>query len=623
MYILPHCYPAAAAAAAAFFLPQSKLLNASEGLLQQSQGMTRLMEVLLHYQHSGASLLHSMHFSTTLQDIAFYAACLSVPLLFFTHPPDARLLLLLSVLVAWVAEKAALQHIVPLHHAFVGAAGVGGPAGGPGYFHAVKLSVRLAVLGGGVGLVLWMLLKRYAAQQRKEQLFQELKRSVSVRAQRAAMAWQECAVSSVLKASAQCDVQPCQLNAQVLRLQRSNTLVHELVCWHRCSHGMLCYCKMLPAKCAEHLLLLPVVFICSMMPLQQPVQQASRASMQPTKQLQTHPPTTSTQCSLHQLSLQQQQPANQARGPKAQQLQHQAACRWQQHPPHQPCSCQHTPSMYNSNSNRVHGCRTYCITTILPRQQHQHQQYYQPTTQQQQHLGCCPIACCSMAPAKHSMLLAQPCHWLGSCYYYKEQHQLTSMGLHRKALHKQHPLKGLLKWSVKMQQTVNSHSSSSQHGGRLQGERLLLQEPALLQPGAIQKQQLVAREGGQQQQQRRRQQLKRQSVLMKKRKKVSDQRACTGLHSIDARQAACFLHAYWLGCAHVVCVVSQAVSRTNHVHVDHVVSARPARQQYLALSLSPLCWRCRCCLFCRQKAAAAQKIRALAQGVAACTSKAL
>jgi hypothetical protein len=144
--------------------------------------MTSLMELLLHYQHSGASLLNSLHSSsTTLQDVAFYACCLSVPLLFFTHPPDARLLLLLAVLVAWVAEKAALQHIVPLHNVFGGAAGGSGAAGSPAYFHSVKLGVRLAVLGSGVGLVLWMLLKRYAAQQRKEKLFQELKRSVSGR----------------------------------------------------------------------------------------------------------------------------------------------------------------------------------------------------------------------------------------------------------------------------------------------------------------------------------------------------------------------------------------------------------------------------------------------------------
>jgi hypothetical protein len=140
------------------------------------------MELLLHYQHSGTSLLSSLHSSsTTLQDVAFYACCLSIPLLFFTHPPDARLLLLLAVLVAWVAEKAALQHIVPLHHVFAGAAGASGAAGSPAYFHSVKLGVRLAVLGSGVGLVLWMLLKRYAAQQRKEELFQELKRSVSGR----------------------------------------------------------------------------------------------------------------------------------------------------------------------------------------------------------------------------------------------------------------------------------------------------------------------------------------------------------------------------------------------------------------------------------------------------------
>ncbi|WIA22003.1 hypothetical protein OEZ85_004357 [Tetradesmus obliquus] len=167
----------------------SQLLNASEGLLQQSQGIARLMELLLHYQHSGASLLHSLHSSsTTLQDIGFYAACLSVPLLFFTHPPDARLLLLLSVLAAWVAERAALQHILPLQHMLLGGGGGLGAAGGAAaaaagggmhysYLHAVKLGVRVAVLGGGAGLALWMLLRRHAEQQRKEELFQQLKRS--------------------------------------------------------------------------------------------------------------------------------------------------------------------------------------------------------------------------------------------------------------------------------------------------------------------------------------------------------------------------------------------------------------------------------------------------------------
>uniref|UniRef100_A0A383V7S8 Folate receptor-like domain-containing protein n=1 Tax=Tetradesmus obliquus TaxID=3088 RepID=A0A383V7S8_TETOB len=166
---------------------QSQLLNASEGLLQQSQGIARLMELLLHYQHSGASLLHSLHSSsTTLQDIGFYAACLSVPLLFFTHPPDARLLLLLSVLAAWVAERAALQHILPLQHMLLGGGGGLGAAGGAAaagggmhysYLHAVKLGVRVAVLGGGAGLALWMLLRRHTEQQRKEELFQQLKRS--------------------------------------------------------------------------------------------------------------------------------------------------------------------------------------------------------------------------------------------------------------------------------------------------------------------------------------------------------------------------------------------------------------------------------------------------------------
>ncbi|KAF6263843.1 hypothetical protein COO60DRAFT_1457854 [Scenedesmus sp. NREL 46B-D3] len=51
------------------------------------------------------------------------------------------------------------------------------------FFHSVKLGVRLGVLGVGAGLVLWMLLKRHAAQQRKEELFQELKRSLCGRLQ--------------------------------------------------------------------------------------------------------------------------------------------------------------------------------------------------------------------------------------------------------------------------------------------------------------------------------------------------------------------------------------------------------------------------------------------------------
>lgn len=160
-------------------MSQSKLLNASEGLLNQSQGMSSLLELLLHYQQTGSSLLSSLHSSSiTLQDILFYIVALSVPLFFFTHPPETRLLLLLAVLVAWVSEKAAMQHILPLHSAIAG--GLGASAGRtPANLQTVKLAVRLTVLGGGAGLVLWLLLRRQAAHQRKEQLFEELRRSVS------------------------------------------------------------------------------------------------------------------------------------------------------------------------------------------------------------------------------------------------------------------------------------------------------------------------------------------------------------------------------------------------------------------------------------------------------------
>jgi hypothetical protein len=100
-----------------------------------------------------------------------------VPLLFWTHPPDARLLLLAGVLGSWAAERAVLQQCPLLHRLLAGSAPT--PAALLGAAHGVKLGVRLVVMGGTLAAVLWLLATRRAAELRREAVFLAIQRSVS------------------------------------------------------------------------------------------------------------------------------------------------------------------------------------------------------------------------------------------------------------------------------------------------------------------------------------------------------------------------------------------------------------------------------------------------------------
>jgi hypothetical protein len=169
---------------------QARLLDASHGLAEQQAGMGRLLELLLRYEAHGSALLGSLHAGrSSLADAVFYCAAVSAPLLFLTHPPDARLALLASVSASWVAERAALQalaarHAAALHaashiHSSASTLARAASAGLPPVSEAVaKAAVRSIVMGGGAAAVLWMLLRRRAAHMRREELFEALRRSV-------------------------------------------------------------------------------------------------------------------------------------------------------------------------------------------------------------------------------------------------------------------------------------------------------------------------------------------------------------------------------------------------------------------------------------------------------------
>lgn len=158
--------------------------------------MSSLLEVLIHYQHTGSSLLNHLYTSsTTLQDIMFYIIALSIPLLFVTHPLEARLLLLLAVLVSWVTERSIIQQLVPIHHSFSGHSGTVGQhsasvaaaaaagvfAGTPGHVHGAKMGVRFVVLGGCCGLVMWWVVKKELARRKKVEIFEDIRKSVSIK----------------------------------------------------------------------------------------------------------------------------------------------------------------------------------------------------------------------------------------------------------------------------------------------------------------------------------------------------------------------------------------------------------------------------------------------------------
>lgn len=172
------------------FCLQSRLLNASEGLLDQSQDMNNLLRVLMHYQEKGNTILTQLHGSSvSLHDVLFYTLALSIPLVFITYPSDIRILLLAGVLTCWGVERAVLQHYVMLfarHHsntqtaaAAAGKVSVASVSSFTGV-HDVKVAVRLVVLGGTLGVVVWLLLKRRAAHNRKEAIFQAIQQSVSL-----------------------------------------------------------------------------------------------------------------------------------------------------------------------------------------------------------------------------------------------------------------------------------------------------------------------------------------------------------------------------------------------------------------------------------------------------------
>lgn len=174
--------------------------------------MSGLLELLLHYQHTGSSLLQHLHSSsTTLEDVMFYSVALTVPLLFFTHPVEVRLLLLLAILASWLIERSIIKLLVPVHSSAFIAASTGSGAGltagahvssglsrAAGHVHSVKLCVRLFVMGGTCGLVIWWMVKKSMAKRRREEMFesmlQEHRKYVSLLGQALGRdrMWQQC-----------------------------------------------------------------------------------------------------------------------------------------------------------------------------------------------------------------------------------------------------------------------------------------------------------------------------------------------------------------------------------------------------------------------------------------------
>jgi hypothetical protein len=151
--------------------------------------MNNLLRVLMHYQAKGNTILTQLQGSSvSLHDVLFYTLALSIPLVFITYPSDVRILLLAGVLMCWGAERAVLQHYVMLfgparHHSNSKAAADGtvsvGSVGSFTGFQDVKVAIRLVVLCGTLGVVVWLLLKRRAAHNRKEAIFQAIQQSVS------------------------------------------------------------------------------------------------------------------------------------------------------------------------------------------------------------------------------------------------------------------------------------------------------------------------------------------------------------------------------------------------------------------------------------------------------------
>lgn len=190
---------------------QSRLLNASESLLDKSEDMNNLLCVLMHYQAKGTTILTQLQGSSiSLQDVLFYTLALCVPLVFITYPSDVRLLLLAGVLACWGIERAVLQHVFMLfgafqHHHHPGNEGavLSGTLGSStwGGVSDVKVAVRLLVLGGMVGVVVWLLLKRRAAHNRKEAIFQAIQLSVSTDLRSAALTWRQWHTAHTLSAA--------------------------------------------------------------------------------------------------------------------------------------------------------------------------------------------------------------------------------------------------------------------------------------------------------------------------------------------------------------------------------------------------------------------------------------
>jgi hypothetical protein len=161
------CFPA----------PQSRLLNASESLLDQSQDMASLLHVLMSYQAKGNSILSQLQGnSVSLHDVLLYTVAMCIPLIFITYPSDVRLLLLAGVLACWGVERAVMQHYMMLFGGFGSQQAAGDSIFlGP---QDVKVAVRLLMLGGTLGVVVWLLLKRRAAHNSKEAIFQAIQQSV-------------------------------------------------------------------------------------------------------------------------------------------------------------------------------------------------------------------------------------------------------------------------------------------------------------------------------------------------------------------------------------------------------------------------------------------------------------
>lgn len=166
---------------------QTRLLNASESLLDQSQDMNELLRVLMHYQAKGNTILTQLQGSSiSLHDVLFYTLALCIPLVFITYPSDVRMLLLAGVLACWGLERAVLQHYVMLFGALRNASKAAadgsvsvGAVGSWSGVQDVKVAVRMLVLGGTLAVVVWLLLKRRAANNRKDAIFQAIQHSVS------------------------------------------------------------------------------------------------------------------------------------------------------------------------------------------------------------------------------------------------------------------------------------------------------------------------------------------------------------------------------------------------------------------------------------------------------------